>query len=58
MTTNSDSKKEGKGSEFNFGSCMQMMKQFCAGKDGKSDMGQCCSKMAKYFEKMKKESNA
>lgn len=56
MTTNCDSTKEGKETEFNFESCMQMMKQFCAGKDGKFEMGQCCSKMAKYCEKKGKKS--
>ncbi len=58
MTTGSDTTKEGNESEFNFKSCSEMMKQFCSGKDEKFDMGQLCSKMAKHWKEMKKESNA
>ncbi len=49
--------EEGKGENFNFKSCEQMMKQFCAEKDGKFDFETLRSKIAKYCRGKNKESD-
>jgi hypothetical protein len=53
---NAGSKEEGAG-KFDFKDCGEMMKQFCAGQDGKFDPQSCRSMMAKFFEASKKKSN-
>jgi Ca2+-binding EF-hand superfamily protein len=47
--------EEGKGEKFNFESCEQMMKQFCAAKDGKFDFETFRSKIAKHCKGTNKE---
>jgi len=49
--------EEGKGEKFNFKSCEQMMKQFCAEKDAKFDFETFRSKIAKYCKGTNKESD-
>jgi hypothetical protein len=49
--------EEGKGEKFNFKSCEQMMKHFCAEKDGKFDFETFRSKIARYCKGTNKESN-
>ena len=49
--------EEKKGEKFNFESCEQMMKQFCAEKDGKFDLETFRSKMAKYCKETNKEAD-
>jgi hypothetical protein len=49
--------KEGRGEEFNFKSCEQMMKQFCAEKERKFDFETFRSKIAKYCKEKNKEAD-
>lgn len=42
---------EGKAEKFDFKSCEQMMKQFCAGKDGKFDFETFRLKMEQRFKR-------
>lgn len=41
--------QEGKGQKYDFTICKQMMKSFCADKDGKMDFDACRAKMASIF---------
>ena len=44
--------QEGRGQKFDFTICGQMMKQFCADKDGKMDFDSCRAKMASIFKEI------
>ena len=48
---------EEKAEKFDFKSCEQMMKQFCAAKDGKFDFEACRSKMEQFCKKTNEKSD-
>jgi len=47
--------EEGKAEKFHFKGCEQMIKQFCAGKDGKFDFEAFRTKIGKYCKGTNKE---